>query len=142
MMVFVKMHNEGGDIRGFLAYLRNAPCHDFVNDHPPVHWSDSGKSPEQGVGHSEGYPFWLFRIKDGHHELYHPPFSRIYAVRRMEALLRIDLPFKLFGSQTISPACPSLLTSLFKMIDLSPCIQSLALRIPPGSFIPLIASLK
>ena len=69
MVICINMHNEGGDVRGFLAYLRNASCHDFVNDHPPVHWSNSGKSSEQGVGHSEGYMFQIFRIKDGHHEL-------------------------------------------------------------------------
>ena len=52
MVKLVQMHDERGDIGGFLAYLRNAPSHYFVDDHSPVHWPHSEKSFEQGVGHS------------------------------------------------------------------------------------------
>ena len=39
---------------------------DFVDEQPPVHRPDSGKSPKQGVGHREGDPLRFFRIEDGH----------------------------------------------------------------------------
>ena len=31
-VVRVEVHNEGGDVRGSLAYLGDASCHDLVND--------------------------------------------------------------------------------------------------------------
>ena len=61
-VVRVEVHDEGGDVRGFSAYLGDAPRDDLVNDQPPIYLSDSGQSPEQGDGHGECYPLGLFRI--------------------------------------------------------------------------------
>ena len=122
--------------------MEDGPLHYLVNDQPPIHGPDSGNGTKQGVSHGQANLLRLVRIEDGHEIFEYSPLSKVPAVPRVEAVLRVQVRSKLPRKQPVSASGPSFSLSSRKPVNPSPCIRSPIIRVSLHSPYPLVPSLE
>ena len=100
-VVLVEVEDVRREEGGFPANVRDRLLHVNLDQSAPIYRSDSGNGSEQGIRHGDVEALWLLRTKDPQDELNDLPLSRISAIPRVEAVLRVVIPSKFLDMQTI-----------------------------------------